>query len=130
MRKILMILACATVLLSGCRESFDARLKRECQENTQKFYPQQIAADIREDSVVFNDKTRTLTHCYTLSGVIDTLYNDTERQICHEQYVNAVKSDMSLEEIRENGVNVEFLYFSAKSGKEVLRLLITENDYK
>ena len=116
--------------MSGCQESYDSRLKRECEEATLKFYPQQIAADIREDSLNYDIVSKTLTHYYTLTGAMDTLYDLNDQQTWRAQYVQAVKTDATLDEIRKHEINVDYRYFSDKSGEQVLRFTITKNDYK
>ena len=59
------------ILLSGCRESLEEQAARNCKEFTEKNCPTPVQLNIRMDSMVYENTTRTIRYYYTLSGPAD-----------------------------------------------------------
>ena len=148
----------AALLFSSCHENFDERCNREAKEFTLKQCPQKIpkSQTMTLDSMAYQmtDKQgipvvlpegkwermfsnaskkavdRKFVYFYTLSGQYDTpkLY-EVARQNFKKELVKAVAGSVDLKPYKDRGFGFEYVYYSKKSGKEVMRFVLTKADY-
>ncbi len=147
------------MLFSACHENFDERCEREAKEFTVKQCPQKIpqSQTMTLDSMayqmadkegipvilpqskwerVFSDaskqvKERRFVYYYTLSDQYDTpkLY-EAARQNFKKELVKAVAGSVDLKPYKDRGFGFEYVYYSKKSGKEVMHFVLTKKDYQ
>ena len=114
MKKII-LLAMSIILLSGCRESLEEQAARNCKEFTEKNCPTPVQLNIRMDSMVYENTTRTIRYYYTLSSPAHKMQKELRSLL-----LTAVKSDTGTKIYKDAGFNFRYTYRSEKSPATIL----------
>lgn len=121
------------VLLAGCQRNFDERLQRQMAEHSRKTCPMVVEPYNTLDSVAYRPDSRTVFYYYTLSDSLDTpLAHEVaveNEPLLRKKYLEGLANSVELKEIKENGVNFCVIYRSKSTGREILRLRFTKDDY-
>lgn len=122
------------LLLTGCQENFDERCQREAKEYTRKYCPRTLEPFNTLDSTTYDIPSRTYRYWYTLSGEYDTPQAiEAMRQgktKLHAQLKNALTTSVELKKCKEEGIDFAYIYRSASSGKTILEVRLTKEDYR
>ncbi|MCD8297255.1 MAG: hypothetical protein LUC88_06755 [Prevotella sp.] len=107
----------------------EKRAAREVAEYNKNNCPMPVMEGVVNDSMTFDEATRTIHYYYTLSGILDTTALDT-KNIRHD-VIESVKNNTGLKKYKENKFNFAYTYFSTKNkGKVLLDVKVTPEQYK
>ena len=124
------IVCLAALLLVGCQESMDERCAREAREYTEKNCPAPVAEGVTVDSLVYDQRTRTLRYNYSVDGRIDNgeLFRKDEMR---DVLLKELKNSTSLKAYKEAGYNFRYVYRSTRDkGTKLFEATFSEKDYK
>ena len=130
--KILVVLAAATLLLCACRrETKDEKFRREYVEFTQKECPKDVNECTRMDSICYDIGSRTLTEYYTVWGLldVDSLYTDDVLATLHDDILKSLKSSIHLKPYKDEGISFRYHYRSRSTGRKLVELVYTRDEY-
>lgn len=133
MRKTFKMLLAAVAMLgmaTACQESLEDRAEREAREYTLKYCPTQPENDVITDSLVFDKKTKTQYYYLTFVGNLDnaemmSLYKDK----LYEGLLEQTRANPQLKPYQEAGFNLSYICRSKSTGKTLLNLTFTKDDY-
>lgn len=120
------------ILLGGCkRESKDERFRREYEQFTLKECPKDMNPYTRMDSICYDIESRTLTEYYTVSDLLDndSLYTEEVIEDYRTNLLKELKGSIQMKPQKDEGINFSYLYRSITSGKELLEVTFTPEDY-
>ena len=130
MKKTIILLAMAAVLLTACQETLEERCAREAKEYTEKHCPVAVAKEIIMDSMTFDKATHTLSYIYTVKGALDdaaVINNGQSRELLLQQVRNAT----NLKLYKEAGYSFRYIYYSAqKKGTRLFDTTFHDTDYR
>ena len=127
MKKLLLLMSCAA-LFTACHESLEERAAREAEEFTRKNCPVPVSKYIVNDSMTYDEATRTIHYYYTIKGEADTTAIDWS--IAKPELIKGVKAATHIRIYKENGFNFAYTYYSSKhKGKKLVDVTITPKDY-
>lgn len=130
----IMLLAMAIVTFnSACkRETIDEKIKRDCVEFTAKNCPKNVDPCTLLDSMCFDLKTRVLSYNYTVSETLDdeSLYTDLLRSTFRENVLKEIKNNIQMKGYKKAEITFEYVYTSKKTGKKLMKLKFTPEEYK
>ena len=132
MRKVLAIFCLGAVMLGGCsRETKDEKFKRDFQLFTQKECPKFVDESIRMDSICYDIQDRTLTEYYTVTDRLDndSIYTETLVEAYQEMLLKGLKNSIQWKVYKDEGITFRYDYRSATTGKVLLELTFTKEDY-
>ncbi len=130
MKKELLFAAGILFFFISCQESRDKAFERLAKEYTAKC-PIPLGAGIRVDSMVYDSKTNTNSNYYTISGNIDSTDSiQKNKQYMESSMIAAVRNSLDLKEYKDFNTTIEYIYFSERSKKELLRIAISPRLYK
>ena len=132
MKRLLTILCLGAILLGGCkRESKDERFRREYEQFTLKECPKDMNPYPRMDSLCYDIESRTLTEYYTVSDLLDndSLYTEEVIEDYRTNLLKELKGSIQMKPQKDEGINFSYLYRSITSGKELLEVTFTPEDY-
>lgn len=128
------VLALALGLLCACQGSFDERCAREAAEYTKKNCPQQLEPGNTLDSMIYDIPSRTYFYYYTLSGPWDTPSDVAslrqQSEILRGHLIDALNNSIELKACKDEGIDFAYVYISASTGKEILKIRLTPKDYR
>lgn len=128
MNKFLIVFLFAA-LFTACHESLEEKAAREAKEFTRRNCPMPVSEYIVNDSMTFDENTRTIHYYYTIKGAADTTAIDNGN--ARAELLKGVKDATSIRAYKENGFNFAYTYYSQKNkGKVLLDVRITPKDYK
>lgn len=130
MKKVFFFLILAVCFVS-CHESLEQRAAREAKLYTNKNCPSAIKNNIRTDSLVFDENSRTLIYYYSFFGILDDSVNVTnQRDRMISTLTDAIKRDISLKTYKDAGFNIRYEYHSAtRPNLILLDKTFTPEDY-
>ena len=117
-------LAClgALIAFSACkRESMDEKIKRDCEQFTQRNCPQSISG-FQLDSLCYDIDSRTRSEYYTIEG-------DADKNKFSEFTLGALKNDLDSKHLKDEGINFRYVYRSATNGEILFEFTFTKEDY-
>ena len=124
----------AFLLLSACsQESRLQRFERETQDYTHRNCPRRVDRDgtITLDSLVFHDDgSLDYMYCYSINASDQDLAT-ISRNIgtLRSNFLSSIQNDPELRHVREEGLNIIYLYFNPATHEELGRLRFTPDDY-
>ena len=127
MKKVLAF-AClgAMIFMTACqRETIDEKFKRECKQFTEKECPKEIVSGVRLDSLCYDIESRTRSEHYTIEGSPD----EDAVSTLHDIILNELKSSLQLKPYKDEGVTFRYDYRSITTGKMLLVLTYSPEDY-
>ncbi len=81
--------------------------------------------------MVYDSKTNTNSNYYTISGNIDNQDSiQKNKQYMESSMIAAVRNSLDLKEYKDFNTTIEYIYFSERSKKELLRIAISPRLYK
>lgn len=128
--KRILTLALTTLLVVACQENTQERFEREAKEYTQQHCPQNIAQDIRLDSVVYSTTANTTHYYYTLSGALEqqATNDSTAGEEQRKFLLNGVCNDVSTKLEKQAKVTFHYVYRDTK-GKALWDFVFKHEDY-
>ena len=133
MNKILAI-ACLGILVafSACkRETKDEKFQRDFQQYTQKECPKYVDPCTRLDSACYDIQTRTISYHYTVQDKLDdeSIYTDELTGLFHDDILKSLKHSIQMKTYKDEGITFHYDYRSTTTGKMLLELTFTKEDY-
>lgn len=131
-KKVIAVTAGAALLLGACkRETKDEKFKREFEQYTQKECPKNVNPYTCQDSICYDIESRTLTEYYTVWDMldVDTFYTEDIVNSLHEDILKTLKSSIHMKPYKDEGINFVYDYRSRSTGKRLLELRYTKDDY-
>ena len=132
-KKVLAICLGIMIVMGACkRETKDERFKRNFQQFTQKECPKFVDPCTRLDSACYDIGSRTLCYHYTVQDMLDdeTIYADEETTSAfHENILKGLRGSIQLKPYKDEGITFCYSYRSITTGKKLLELTFTEEDY-
>ena len=132
MKKILVLFCLGTVLFASCRrETKDEKFKRDFEQFTQKECPKFVDDCTCLDSAYYNIENRTLNYYYTVQDVLDndTIYTSELVDAFHDDILKGLKNSIQLKTYKDEGISFRYSYRSITTGKTLLDLIFTPEDY-
>ncbi|MBP1531560.1 MAG: hypothetical protein ILA39_05480 [Bacteroidaceae bacterium] len=129
MRKIFLLMATATLLLTGCKkQTFDERVQTEVENFNLKEAPKQLDPYTSFDSMRYDADIHTVHYYYTVSGDADgDLFPAEELK---QQLVSNVRNSLQLKAHKEHGLSFHYVYQSQSSGLSLIDCTVKPEDYK
>jgi len=133
MKKLFTILCLGALLLGSCkRETKDEKFQHDFQELTQKECPKFVDPYTRLDSAGYDIKTRTISYYYTVQELLDndSIYTEDLVESFHEDILKGLKNSIQMKPYKDEGITFRYNYRSLTTGKVLLDLTFTKEDYK
>lgn len=131
MKKI--TIACMWVAISffyACHSSKEQKFEKIAQEITKKC-PLVINEFTRLDSVVYLSQNNINRYYYTLLGAAaDKQKLASQRSPMKSQLIKEINNSVEMKEYKDFNTTLEYIYYSDKTGDELLKLIITPQEYK
>lgn len=123
-----------TLLLTSCQGRFDSQLSKETHDYTVKHLPRNIEAGHQLDSITYHPATRTLHEWHTFSGVLDTPEAKEAircgAQALRESVLEHLRADTKWQACKDEGIRFAYHYRSAAEKKEIMCIVLTNDDYR
>ncbi len=133
-KSIISIVLCTLFLtFTGCRrENIDERIHREAKEFTEKNCPREMDPYTTIDSACYDMKNRIYSYNYTVQGLldVDSIYTDELLNSFRETLLGQIKTSIQMKALKDQGVTFAYRYFSQESGKTLMNITFTKEDYK
>lgn len=130
MKKTALLLTLSLTLVSGCRkQTFDERVQAEVEHFNVKEAPKHMDIYTTLDSMNYDQPTQTIGYYYTVNGIAD----DSElfpAEAFQQQLLQNVRSSLQLKSHKEHGCNFHYCYISQTTGRPLLDVTFTPEDYK
>lgn len=124
MKRTILYTFITALCLTACHEPKKDAFERLAKDFTTKC-PQQVAENIRIDSMIYNKLSNTNSYYYTLSGSMDCADSITKKRPSMENaMIAAVRGSVDLKEYKDYKTTIEYIYFSEKSKKELLHIVV------
>lgn len=132
MKKTLILMLMATIMLSACHESLEKRAAREANEYTKKFCPTPFVNFTRTDSVVFDIPNKTYHYyCSVNDKMDDAAIIDKNRSNLHEGLIKGIVENTAVKVYKEAKYSFAYTLHSTKNPQQVLyEVTITPKDYE
>lgn len=119
------------ILLTGCKETMEQKLQREAREFTERNCPHVIDDYTTLDSATYEKADTCYTYHFTVKGAldIDSLYGDNLVSDLHDSYLSELKNNIEMKNLKEMGVTIQRIYRSESTGKPLLTLTFTKEEY-
>ena len=132
-RKALAVAIAGLLLACGAcrRETRDEKIRRDFMEFTQKECPKFVDPYTCLDSAGYDIGNKTLSYHYTVKDTLDneSLYTDDLISIFHDNVQKEQKGSLPMKPYKDEGITFRYLYRSATTGKMLLELTFTPEDY-
>lgn len=121
-----------SVCLMSCQEKLLDRFEREAEEYTARNCPKQMDSITTLDSIVCrNDGLLNYTYYYTLQLTDEQRKEFSKHKTeIEENTLKAVRNSIELKNVKEAGLNIEYIYLDAETGKTLCHLRFTKEQYK
>lgn len=118
--------------LAACKgETKEQQFKRSLEEFSQKECPKFVDQYTKLDSADYSIEERTLSYHYTIVGELDcdSIYNEENNAQIYSDILDGLKHSIQLKPYKDESINFRYTYHSASTGKMLLELVYTPNDY-
>ena len=132
MKKIFAISCIVLMVFGACkRETKDEHFRKEFEQFTLKECPKFLDECTRQDSAVYDIETRTLNYCYTVQGALDNddIYTEALVSDHRKNILRGLKNSIQLKPYKDENIIFRYVYRSISTGKIVLELTFTPEDY-
>lgn len=132
MKKVLAVLCLGAVLFGGCkRETKDEKFKRDFEQFTQKECPKFVDPCTRLDSACYDIESRTLSYHYTVQDMLDdeAIYTEELVSSHYDDILKSLKNSIQMKIYKDEGINFHYDYHSITTGKMLLELDFSQEDY-
>ncbi|MDE7167011.1 MAG: hypothetical protein K2O17_08305 [Bacteroidaceae bacterium] len=127
MKKTVFLVIGMAVCLSACRkQTFEERVAQEVKEFNEKEAPKRQDMYTMFDSMTFVPKQQTLSYYYTVEGDGEQLF---PAELMKENILKGVRSSLALKSHKEHGLNLQYKYYGKSSGKVLMDVTFTPEDY-
>lgn len=113
---MLLAAALSTVVMASCQKSLEEKAAAEAEEFTRRECPVNIAENIIQDSMTYDNATRTIAYHYTLQGALDN--KELLRQHANEYDMHFRQGINTMPELRQYvdaGFEFRYVYRSQKT---------------
>jgi len=129
MKKIIIPLFIASLLLVSCQESKPKLFERLAKEQTQKC-PVVISEGIILDSIVYKSAENINQYYYKLTGIMDDKEKIRDnKEVVKESLIQDARNTLELKAYKDYNTTLEYIYRSQKDGTEILKVTITSAQY-
>lgn len=113
--------------LSGCNSHRSPAHKfKQLAEKTNQSCPTRISETITLDSTAYNDKSNTVSYFYSVTGELDNpAYMNAHYDTFKQALQNAVDNSVDMEEYRNYGTTIRYIYFSGSNRKQLAGFTFT-----
>lgn len=122
------------IAISSCQERFDRQLSNETHDYTLKHLPKRIEAGHTLDSITYQPETRTLHEWHTFSSGLDTPEARegirSGAQMLRESVLAHLREDTQWQVCKEEGIQFAYHYRSTAEAKEIMCIVLTNEDYQ
>ncbi|MBO4451757.1 MAG: hypothetical protein J5770_04985 [Bacteroidaceae bacterium] len=132
MKRALLLMMIAMLLLTACQESKRERFEREAREFTAKNCPRAEWDDlIFLDSLVCpNDGSNTITYYYSIHSDSASMVEIVDKyDDLYTTLLGAVRNSVDLRHVKEEGLNIVYSYNNPDTGEEITTFTFTPEDY-
>lgn len=130
MKKLPVAALCLFLTLS-CQKSLEQRAADEAEEYTRRECPREIAEDIIQDSMSYDNAGRTLEYHFTLNGRLDNIsVLQSHASEYEQQFRHGILSMPALKVYADNGFAFRYVYRSGSTGKVLLDLNVRPSQQK
>ena len=133
MNNKLLFLCLGTLLVCGAckRETKDEKFKRDFEQFTQKECPKFVDPCTRLDSAKYDVESRTISYHYTVQDQLDdeSIYTEELTDAFHDDILKGLKSSIQMKPYKDEGISFRYDYRSITTGKMLLELSYTPEDY-
>jgi len=132
--KVMLAALVGMMLATGAcrRETKDEQVRRVFMEYTQKECPKFVDPYTRLDSAQYSIAEKTLSYHYTVTDSLDNelLFTDELIDEFQGNVLKELKSSIAMRNYKEMGITFHYDYHSQSSGKMLLELDFTPDDYR
>lgn len=131
-RKLLFLIIASLFVCNACkRETKDEKFQRDFEQFTQKECPKFIDPCTRLDSACYDSESRTLNYYYSVQDLLDDeeLYTEDLIESFHDNMLKELKGSIPLKGYKDEGITFCYIYRSMTTGKQLLELSFTKEDY-
>ena len=133
MKQVLAIIACGAIILCGAcnRQTKDEKFHQDFLQFTQKECPKFVDPCTRLDSARYDIGSHTVYYHYTVQDVLDndSIYTEELISAFQEDILKGLKNSIPLKIYKDEGIAFHYDYRSLKTGKMLLELDFTKEDY-
>jgi hypothetical protein len=132
MKRTLLLLTTALLLLTACQESKRERFEREAREYTAKNCPRAEYEDlIFLDSLVCpNDGSNTYTLYYSIHGDSAAMADLNEQyDDLYAVLLGGVRNSVDLRHVKAEGLDIVYAYYNPETGEEIASFTFKPEDY-
>lgn len=133
MKKVLALLCLGTLIICGAckRETKDEKFKSDFEQFTHKECPKYVDPCTRLDSASYDIASRTLSYHYTVQDNLDdeSLYTGEMNDAFHDDILKGLKNSIQMKIYKDEGITFRYDYRSITTGKMLLELTFTKEDY-
>ncbi|MDE5788195.1 MAG: hypothetical protein K2H79_06610 [Bacteroidaceae bacterium] len=127
MKKTVFLAIGMAVCLSACRkQTFEERVAQEVKEFNEKEAPKRQNMYTMFDSMTFVPEQQTLSYYYTVEGDGEQLFPN---ELMKENILKGVRSSLALKSHKEHELNLQYKYYGKSSGKVLMDVTFTPEDY-
>ena len=118
--------------LVSCTENFADRCRREAREFTEKQCPHPVDPMIDLDSMLYVDEPQGFAYYYTLHGEADndSLITDELMEVFRNRLCDKLRTDITMKPYKERQFSFSYIYKSKSTGKELVNIMLTPEDYR
>lgn len=117
---------------SACkRETKDEKFQRDFEQFTQKECPKFVDPCTRLDSAKYDVNSRTISYHYTVQDQLDdeSIYTEELTDAFRDDILKGLKSSIQMKPYKDEGISFRYDYRSITTGKMLLELAYTPEDY-
>lgn len=127
MKKTVFFAIGMAVCLSACKkQTFEERVAQEIKEFNEKEAPKRQDMYTMFDSMTFVPEQQTLSYYYTVEGDGEQLF---PVELMKENILKGIRSSLALKSHKEHGLNLQYKYYGKSSGKVLMDVTFTPEDY-
>lgn len=129
MKQTFLLLAVATLLLTGCKkQTFDERVQAEVEHFNLKEAPKRIDAATTFDSMQYDASQLRLSYFYTVET--DIPIDLFPREDIKQELLRNLRQSLQLKTHKEHGLLFHYRYILQPSGETIVDCTFTPEDYK
>lgn len=129
MRKIFLLMATATLVLTGCKkQTFDERVQAEVDHFNEKEAPKRLDSITTFDSMQYDSKQLLLSYFYTLKT--DLPMDLFPKEDVKQELLRNLRQSLQLKTHKEHGLLFRYKYILSPSGETLIDCTFTPEDYK
>lgn len=131
--KYIVLLLMVSVVVTACQESRRERFEREAREFTKKNCPRAEYLDIiyLDSLVCHNDGNDDYIAYYSVRADSMMLTEmETQHDELHENLLKSVRNSVDLRHVKEEGLNIIYVYYNADTHEKITEFRFMPEDYR